>query len=723
MIRQLSGLVNISVTQTEHGLTLTTGNGVPLVVANQSFALQANANNSVLGACLQRSGPGHHQPDSGRTAGRDDPDSRSGHPATVHATEYPGQPVRHQLQHPARRRDLILRAMPARIFLLRLPTTTDAAANFGVAITDPSLIAASSDGSAGSNGNLEQLIALRDQQLPSGAKPDGHVFQPGAASRQSRRQCARPNVTASNLSVQQLTDQRSSVSGVSLDEETTNMIRYQRAYEAGARVVTTVDSMLRHTDGDGSHAPKMRVNPDMSNDVLAAIWQTQSQENTALQQMSTGKRVNVPSDDPLAAAQMVGNQDQSNRTDQYLQNIDTLTSQLQTADTALGSVVTAVTQAITLGVQGSTGTLSAANRQQIVQNLQGIQSQLVQLANTSVGGSYLFGGTATTTPPYTLDSTSPSGVTYSGNTGTNTVQIADGLNLQTNMPGSQLFQNSAGDVFGSLQKLITSLQTGNVPQRRNRDQPAAQRLRLHHRPTHFLRQRRQPAQLDAKLSAAGTGHSEIAGQQSGRRRPDQSRHRPDPGHDRTRRRPGGGGEDSAHKPAGLPEIAVWGGRPRPPPLTLISNLGFGSRLRTRSTFNTHEPERQERGLGQRAHPPSHQPQSSLPACRFRRGLRRRHRQPAVQLDPGLAHAEQQLDKLPQHGGILLNLGLHHLRAQHGIERDMVTASSPPSSMLSDPSSCCNARKPCFSFAERARYCRLPWLRSRRADRAPECRKA
>ena len=190
----------------------------------------------------------------------------------------------------------------------------------------------------------------------------------------------------------------------------------------------------------------MRVNPDMSGDILAAIWQTQNQENTALQQMSSGKRVNVPSDDPLAAAQMVGNQDQSNRADQYLQNIDTLTSQLQTADTAIGSAVTAITQAITLGVQGSTGTLSDANRQQIVQNLLGIQSQLVQLANTSVGGSYLFAGTASTAPPYTLDSTSPSGVTYNGNSGTNTVQVADGLSLQTNMPGSQLFQNSAGDV-------------------------------------------------------------------------------------------------------------------------------------------------------------------------------------------------------------------------------------------------------------------------------------
>ena len=204
----------------------------------------------------------------------------------------------------------------------------------------------------------------------------------------------------------------------------------------------------------------MRVNPDMSGDILAAIWQTQNEQNTALQQISSGKRVNVPSDDPLAAAQMVGNQDQSNRADQYLQNIDTLTSQLQTADTAIGSAVAAITQAITLGVQGSTGTLSDANRQQIVQNLLGIQSQLVQLANTSVGGSYLFGGTASTAPPYTLDSASPSGVTYNGNSGTNTVQVADGLNLQTNVPGSQLFQNSAGDVFGSLQQLITALQSG-----------------------------------------------------------------------------------------------------------------------------------------------------------------------------------------------------------------------------------------------------------------------
>ncbi len=206
----------------------------------------------------------------------------------------------------------------------------------------------------------------------------------------------------------------------------------------------------------------MRVNPDMSPDVLAAVWKTQSDEETALQQLSTGRRVNVPSDDPLASAQLIGNQDQWSRADQYLHNIDTLTSQLQTADTAMGSMVTALNQAIVLGVQGSTGTVSDANRQQIVQNLKGIQAQLVLLANTSVAGHYLFAGTETTAAPYTLNASDPSGVSYTGNTGTNVVQIADGLSLQTNMPGSQLFQNASGDMFGSLQQLINALQAGDV---------------------------------------------------------------------------------------------------------------------------------------------------------------------------------------------------------------------------------------------------------------------
>jgi len=204
----------------------------------------------------------------------------------------------------------------------------------------------------------------------------------------------------------------------------------------------------------------MRVNPNIAPDVLAAIYATQQQQDTALQELSSGKRVNVPSDDPLSSSLMVGNQDQSSRTDQYLQNIDTLMSQMQTADTALGSIVTALNQAISLGVEGANGTVSSSQKQQLAQNLLGIQAQVVQLANIEVGGVFLFGGTASTTTPYVLDSTSASGVQYNGNQGVNTVEIADGLKVQTNLAGDQLFQNASGDVFGSLQQLITALQTG-----------------------------------------------------------------------------------------------------------------------------------------------------------------------------------------------------------------------------------------------------------------------
>jgi flagellar hook-associated protein 1 FlgK len=65
------------------------------------------------------------------------------------------------------------------------------------------------------------------------------VFQVGSDTAN-----ASADLTASSLILQQLEDQRASVSGVSLDEEAANIVRYQTAYQAAARVVTTVNDML-----------------------------------------------------------------------------------------------------------------------------------------------------------------------------------------------------------------------------------------------------------------------------------------------------------------------------------------------------------------------------------------------------------------------------------------------------------------------------------------------
>jgi flagellar hook-associated protein 3 FlgL len=203
----------------------------------------------------------------------------------------------------------------------------------------------------------------------------------------------------------------------------------------------------------------MRVNPDSTPDILSAIWKTQSQAQTALEQLSTGKRVNRPSDDPAAAATVVQNQAEQDRIDQYVQSVNSLNSQFQTADSTLSTMVTSLNRAVSLGVEAGNSSLSPQNQQSIAQEAQGVLDQLVQLANTSFNGSYIFGGTNTTQQPFTVTA---SGVTYNGNSGVNQVAIADGRTLQSNLPGNQLFQSSGSDVLGSVQQLVTALQSGNT---------------------------------------------------------------------------------------------------------------------------------------------------------------------------------------------------------------------------------------------------------------------
>ena len=203
----------------------------------------------------------------------------------------------------------------------------------------------------------------------------------------------------------------------------------------------------------------MRVNPNNVPNIIADMQQSQVSLNTALQQVSTGKRVTLPSDDPFASAAMVQNTIETGNVDQYTQNVSSVLLTLQSSDSALSSVVTSLTKAVTLGTEGANGTNSAVNLQALATQVQGILTSVVSQANTSVGGSYLFGGTSTATP-YTADPTSPTGYTYNGNNGINSVAIGDQTNVQVNIPGSQIFTDPSNNVLASLSSLATALQSG-----------------------------------------------------------------------------------------------------------------------------------------------------------------------------------------------------------------------------------------------------------------------
>jgi flagellar hook-associated protein 1 len=131
-------------------------------------------------------------------------------------------------------------------FFSALTGTPGAATNISVAITNPSQVAASSDGTPGDNGNAKAIAALANQNIVGGETPisyyGGLVAKVGndTASAQS-------SLSGEQLLIQQLQDQQASVSGVSLNEEGANLQLYQNAYNAAARVATIVQGLFQTT--------------------------------------------------------------------------------------------------------------------------------------------------------------------------------------------------------------------------------------------------------------------------------------------------------------------------------------------------------------------------------------------------------------------------------------------------------------------------------------------
>lgn len=208
----------------------------------------------------------------------------------------------------------------------------------------------------------------------------------------------------------------------------------------------------------------MRVNPNIVPDIESALNQSQAVLNNALEVVALGKSVNLPSDDPTASAQLVQNQIATANVDQYTQNVSSASSQVEAASSALSNVVNLLNKAISDGTQGANGTTSASALQSLAQDAQDVLTSVVSQANSSYQGSYLFGGTATTTTPFTPNGGSPTGYQYNGNTDQNSIAVGDNQSIKVNLPGSQIFTNASANVLGSLNQLVTALQGGNATQ-------------------------------------------------------------------------------------------------------------------------------------------------------------------------------------------------------------------------------------------------------------------
>lgn len=157
------------------------------------------------------------------------------------------------------------------------------------------------------------------------------------------------------------------------------------------------------------------------------------------EQMSSGKRVLSPSDDPVAATKIMQLNDELYRSDQYQKNIDIAQNNLMLEESVLGGVTNVIQRMQELSVAaGNTASLTPNEYQAMASEVEARLDELLNLMNSkNAGGDYIFGGYKSKTPPF--EGNSLSGYQYKGNDGQQRIQIASNTNIETSDSGKTTF--------------------------------------------------------------------------------------------------------------------------------------------------------------------------------------------------------------------------------------------------------------------------------------------
>lgn len=198
--------------------------------------------------------------------------------------------------------------------------------------------------------------------------------------------------------------------------------------------MTTIPSYLRITGG-------LRQNL-----FLQTYYANMKRMTQAELEISTGRRLNTPSDDPIGTRIALNYENALKKNEQYVSNIQKTSGELAYVDGALDDVSLIVTEAreILLGLVGEPG--NADIRENAAIQIGELLDELVSIANSKYGDNYVFGGYGTTNTPFEMDD--ESNVRYKGTDDHIKSLVADGVLMDISIPGS--------DVFGSLLARIGS---------------------------------------------------------------------------------------------------------------------------------------------------------------------------------------------------------------------------------------------------------------------------
>jgi flagellar hook-associated protein 3 FlgL len=203
---------------------------------------------------------------------------------------------------------------------------------------------------------------------------------------------------------------------------------------------------------------------------LASMNILQNNLSQANEELSSGLSVNQASDAPQSIQDIFETRAELGEANQSAQNLTTIQSQVQTAGSAVQSAIELLNQAVSLGTEGASTSTTLSTQQNLAAQVQAIQTQLVAISNTEVGGVYVFSGDTSGSPPYQVNTSSPTGVNQLITPQQATLEIAgpSGVTFQVSMTAQDLFdqQDSSGNptannAFAAVNGLVQALQSGN----------------------------------------------------------------------------------------------------------------------------------------------------------------------------------------------------------------------------------------------------------------------
>ena len=197
---------------------------------------------------------------------------------------------------------------------------------------------------------------------------------------------------------------------------------------------------------------------------LANLEAIQRRVDTAQQQISSGRKLVRPSDDPDQVSTMLQARADLEQTRQIRKDLGRVKTEVDTAEQSLQQTALLMDRIKVLGTQGINGTQTPESRASIAAEIEALFGQLVNISRTSVDGRFIFSGDSDQTPPYTLDLTQPNGVSlYAGTAATRATRHPSGTTFSVAKTAQEIFDNATPgkNIFAAVNSLRTALLAGD----------------------------------------------------------------------------------------------------------------------------------------------------------------------------------------------------------------------------------------------------------------------